>query len=84
MTADEYYEQRDDRTLRCTTTPAYQTKSCVMVVDKAHGRDTRRPSHGDCCSRLDGEVVPDSSRRGGRRAARTPIAVDGRELAQDD
>ena len=35
MTPQEFYEQRDDRTLRCTATPAYQTKSCVMVVDRA-------------------------------------------------
>ena len=35
MTAEEYYRQRDDRTLRCTATPAYQTKSCAMVADHA-------------------------------------------------
>lgn len=35
MTADEYYEQRDDRTFRCTGTLAYQSKTCVMVVDKS-------------------------------------------------
>ena len=33
MTPEEYYRQRDDRTLRCTATPEYQTKSCAMIVD---------------------------------------------------